>query len=99
MKYTPSRFPTNPGVSLHSITLFPRLKSAKDVKRCNVFSETSFEVTTSSKGRYRGGLKKWLIRNLEAISGDMPSTSSARGSVEVFDETMVSGPMCSAMLA
>ena len=38
----------------------------------------------------------WVI---EVISDGMPSTSSARGSVDVFEDTMVSGPMCSAMLA
>ena len=84
---------------MHIITLFPSRSSANEHRRSVTESETSDEVTTSSKGRYRGGLKKWVIRNLEVISDGMPSTSSARGSVDVFEDTMVSGPMCSAMLA
>ena len=44
-------------------------------------------------------MKKWVIRKREAIPEAMPSTSSALGRVEVFDDTMVSGPTCSDMLA
>ena len=44
-------------------------------------------------------MKKGGRRKREGISEDMPSTSSERGRVEVFEETIVSGPMCSDMLA
>ena len=83
---------------MHIITRFPKRSSAKAQSLSVTEVSTSDEVTTSRRGRYLGGLKKWVIRKREAISEDMFSTSSARGSVEVFEETMVLGPMCSDML-
>ena len=93
MKYTPSLLPINPGVSLHIVTLFPSLWSANEHILSTKESSTSSAVTTSSKGKYRGGLKKCVIKNLEAISSDIPSTKAERGRVDVLDETIVSGPM------
>ena len=89
----------NPGVSLHIVTLLPSLWSANEQSLSVMDSSTSGAVTISSSGRYRGGLKKCVIRNRDAMSSDMPPTNSERGSVEVLEETMVLGPICSAMSA
>ena len=88
----------NPGLSLHIVTLLPRFISANVQNLSTTASSTSGAVTTSRRGRYLGGLKKCVMRNLEAMSPGSSEASSERGSVEVLDESMVSGPMCLEML-
>ncbi len=62
-------------------------------------SSTSPPATTSRRGMYRGGLKKWVIRNLEATSWGIPCVSSERGRVDVLDERIVRWPRCSTRLS
>ncbi len=75
------------------MTLLPKSISAKvqNLSKTSLF--TFCELTISSNGKYLGGLKKCVIKNLDDKSLVIPETSSERGIVEVFDDNIVSGPI------
>ena len=65
--------------------------------RFKISLSTSGPLTTSSKGKYLGGLKKCVIKNLEDRLGYISEISSERGIVEVLDDNIVSSPIFYAM--
>ena len=82
-----------PGLSLHIVTLLPKSLSAKVQNLSKKSALTSGELTTSSNGRYLGGLKKCVIKNLDDKSVVISVINSERGIVDVLDDNIVSLPI------
>ena len=88
-----------PGLSLHIVTLLPKSISAKVQNLSKTSALTSGELTTSSNGRYLGGLKKCVIKNLDDKSVVISVINSERGIVDVLEDNIVSLPIfCASFL-
>ena len=99
MPYTPSRLATNPGTSFAMTMPLPSTTSLKRRVASSASGAVSGVGMSSSRCRYRGGLKKCIPRKCRLNSALRPSTSTCIGIPDVFDAMMAVGLRSGSSLA
>ncbi len=87
------------GVSFATTTPLPSTRSPNAATRSITAGSVSPVGTSSSSGRYRGGLKKWVPSQRRRRSIGQPSAMAPTGMPEVFVVSTASGPQTAATLS